>query len=350
MKYNAAVIGLDIAKNVFYAVGKDERGNEVLKRKMSRDQVLEFFANLPAAKVGIEACATAHYWARAINKLGHEIKLIAGQRVSRRVLGNKNDYRDAKAICDLRAEPETLYVPINTEAQQDVQMLHRVRQRLVENRTALMLQTRSLLGEYGLSFPCGATALRKGLKAVLGGEHHGLSSGALEIFAEMQSQLTLQDEWIDAYDIRIQRLSRQDEQVVRLMEMPGFGPLNSTAFIAALGDPHHFPSGRHFSANTGLTPHEHSSGGKQRLFGISKRGDCYLRTLLIHGARSALRCAEGKDDRLLQWALKLKETKGFNVAAVALANKLARVAWALLAHGRRYRAQWINEVEGIAAH
>lgn len=347
MKHNATVIGLDIAKNVFYAVGKDERGNEVLKRKMSRDQVLEFFANLPPAKIGIEACATAHYWARELNKLGHEVKLIAGQRVSRRVVGNKNDYRDAKAICDLRSEPETLYVPTNTEGQQDVQMLHRVRQRLVENRTALLLQIRSLLGEYGLSFPQGATALRKGLRAVLGGEHNGLSSGALEIFAEMQAQLTRQDEWIDDYDARIQQLSRQNEEAARLMEIPGFGPLNSTAFIAAVGDPHHFPSGRHLAANTGLTPHEHSSGGKQRLFGISKRGDCYLRTLLIHGARSALRCAEGKDDRLLQWALKLKEAKGFNVAAVALANKLVRVAWALLAHGRRYEAQW--HAEGAAA-
>ncbi len=238
MKHSATVIGLDIAKKVFYAVGKDERGNEVLKRKMSRDQVLEFFINLPSAKVGIEACATAHYWARQLNALGHEVKLIAGQRVSRRVLGNKNDYRDAKAICDLRSEPETLYVPINSEAQQDVQMLHRVRQRLVENRTALMLQIRSLLGEYGLSFPCGATALRKDLLAVFSGEHHGLSSGAMEIFTEIQSQLAMQDEWIDAYDARVKRLAHQDEQIARLMEMPGFGPLNSTAFVATLGDPH----------------------------------------------------------------------------------------------------------------
>lgn len=348
MKNNATVIGLDIAKNVFQVVGKDQRGHEVLKRKISRGQVLELFANLPPAKIGIEACATAHYWARELGKLGHEVKLIAGQRVSRRVIGNKNDYRDAKAICDLRSEPETLYVPINSEAQQDVQMLHRVRQRLVEGRTALMLQVRGLLGEYGLSFPQSATALRNGLQAVLGGEHHGLSSSALETFADMQMQLTVQDERIEVYDQRIQRLVRQNEQATRLIEIPGVGVLISTAAVATLGDPHHFPSGRHFSANTGLTPHEHSSGGKQQLFGISKRGDRYLRTLLIHGARSALRCAEGKDDRLLQWALKLKETKGFNVAAVALANKLARVIWAMLANGRRYDPHW-STAEGIAA-
>lgn len=348
MKHNAAVIGLDIAKNVFYAVGKDARGNEVLKRKMSRNQVVEFFANQPAAKVGIEACATAHYWAREIGKLGHEVKLIAGQHVSRRVVGNKNDYRDAKAICDLRSEPATLYVPINTEAQQDMQMVHRVRQRLVETRKALMLQIRSLLGEYGLSFPTGVKALREGVRAVLGGEHNGLSSKALELFADMQAQLLELDRWVNEYDERVHQLSRQRVEAGRLMEMPGFGPLNATAFIAAVGDAHHFPSGRSLAANTGLTPHEHSSGGKQRLFGISKRGDCYLRTLVIHGARSALRCAEGKHDRMLHWALKLKETKGFNVAAVALANKMVRVAWAMLAHGRRYEAQWNASREILA--
>lgn len=340
MKHNASVIGLDIAKNIFYAVGVDAHGHEVLKRKLTRHQVLAFFANLPAAKVGIEACASAHYWARQINALGHEVKLIAGQHVSRRVVGNKNDYRDAKVICELRSQPQTLYVPINTEAQQDVQMLHRVRQRLVENRTALLLQIRGFLGEYGISFPQGPTALRTGLVAVLGGEHAGLSARALETFCHLQVQLRVLDEQVDAYDERIGRLAREDVQSARLMEMPGIGPLSATALIASLGNAHHFPAGRNFAANLGLTPHEHSSGGKQRLFGISKRGDRYLRTLLIHGARSALRCAKDKPDRLLQWALKLKDAKGFNVAACALANKLARVAWAMLAHGRRYEAQW----------
>lgn len=345
MKHIATVIGLDIAKNVFYAVGMDERGHEVLKRKMTRHQVLEFFANLPVAKIGIEACAGAHYWARQLNALGHDARLIAGQHVSRRVVGNKNDYRDAKVICELRAQPQTLYVPINTAAQQDVQMLHRVRQRLVEGRTALLLQIRGLLGEYGISFPQGPTALRKGLLAVLGGEHTGLSARALETFCALSRQLTALDAEVDAYDERIQRLAREDEQATRLMQIPGVGPLTATALLAALGTAHHFPAGRNFAANLGLTPHEHSSGGKQRLFGISKRGDCYLRTLLIHGARSALRCAGDKPDHVLRWALKLQESKGFNIAAVALANKLARVAWAVLAHGRRYEAQW----KGVSA-
>lgn len=175
---------------------------------------------------------------------------------------------------------------------------------------------------------------------MLGGEHAGLSARALETFCHLQVQLRVLDEQVDAYDERIRRLAREDVQSARLLEMPGIGPLSATALIASLGNAHHFPAGRNFAANLGLTPHEHSSGGKQRLFGISKRGDRYLRTLLIHGARSALRCAKDKPDRLLQWALKLKDAKGFNVAACALANKLARVAWAMLAHGRRYEAQW----------
>lgn len=159
----------------------------------------------------------------------------------------------------------------------------------------------------------------------------------------MQVQLTSLDEQVNAYDERIRRLAREDERVTRLMEIPGIGPLTATALLATLGHAQHFPAGRDFAANLGLTPHEHSSGGKQRLFGISKRGDRYLRTLLIHGARSALRWAADKPDHSLRWALKLKEAKGFNVAAVALANKLARVAWAMLAHGRHYDAQWIGE-------
>lgn len=340
MKNSATVIGLDIAKNVFYAVGNDQYGNEVLKRKMTRQQVLVFFANLPAAKVGIEACAGAHYWARKLNALGHEVKLIAGQHVSRRVSGNKNDYRDAKVICELRGQPQTAYVPINTETQQDVQSLHRVRQRLVETRTAVMLQTRGLLGEYGLVFPQGPTALRRGLVAVLGGEHEGLSSSAIETFNHLYEQLTALDDQVAVYDARVRHLAREQTPTVHLMEIPGVGPLTATALFACLGETPEFPAGRNFSANLGLVPHEHSSGGKQRLFGISKRGDRYLRTLLIHGARSALRCAPGKPDRLLQWALKIQEAKGFNVAACALANKLARVAWALLTHGRRYVPQW----------
>lgn len=338
MKYSATTIGLDIAKHSFYAVGVDKGRHEVLKRKLTRAQVVTFFRAHPPASIGIEACAGAHYWARTLNALGHDVRLIAAQHVSRRVVGNKNDYRDAQVIAELRGNPEMPFVPINTEPQQDIQMLHRVRARLVTQRTALVLQIRGLLGEYGAVFAPGVRSLRL-----------SLSASALETFADLYEQLQQLDEQVRGYDQRIQLLAQQDETVARLMAMPGIGPLNGTALLASLGTARHFRAGRIFALNLGLTPREFSTGGKQRLFGISKRGDRYLRTLLIHGARSALRCAEGKPDRLLQWALRLKEAKGFNVAACALANKLARVAWALVAHDRQYQPQGVT-VTASTAH
>lgn len=338
MKYSATTIGLDIAKHSFYAVGVDKGRHEVLKRKLTRAQVVTFFRAHPPASIGIEACAGAHYWARTLNALGHDVRLIAAQHVSRRVVGNKNDYRDAQVIAELRGNPEMPFVPINTEPQQAIQMLHRVRERLVTHRTALVLQIRGLLGEYGAVFAPGVRSLRL-----------SLSASALETFADLYEQLQQLDEQVRGYDQRIQLLAQQDETVARLMAMPGIGPLNGTALLASLGTARHFRAGRIFALNLGLTPREFSTGGKQRLFGISKRGDRYLRTLLIHGARSALRCAEGKPDRLLQWALRLKEAKGFNVAACALANKLARVAWALVAHDRQYQPQGVT-VTASTAH
>lgn len=338
MKYSATTIGLDIAKHSFYAVGVDKGRHEVLKRKLTRAQVVTFFRAHPPASIGIEACAGAHYWARTLNALGDDVRLIAAQHVSRRVVGNKNDYRDAQVIAELRGNPEMPFVPINTEPQQAIQMLHRVRERLVTHRTALVLQIRGLLGEYGAVFAPGVRSLRL-----------SLSASALETFADLYEQLQQLDEQVRGYDQRIQLLAQQDETVARLMAMPGIGPLNGTALLASLGTARHFRAGRIFALNLGLTPREFSTGGKQRLFGISKRGDRYLRTLLIHGARSALRCAEGKPDRLLQWALRLKEAKGFNVAACALANKLARVAWALVAHDRQYQPQGVT-VTASTAH
>lgn len=338
MKYSATTIGLDIAKHSFYAVGVDKGRHEVLKRKLTRAQVVTFFRAHPPASIGIEACAGAHYWARTLNALGHDVRLIAAQHVSRRVVGNKNDYRDAQVIAELRGNPEMPFVPINTEPQQAIQMLHRVRERLVTHRTALVLQIRGLLGEYGAVFAPGVRSLRL-----------SLSASTLETFADLYEQLQQLDEQVRGYDQRIQLLAQQDETVARLMAMPGIGPLNGTALLASLGTARHFRAGRIFALNLGLTPREFSTGGKQRLFGISKRGDRYLRTLLIHGARSALRCAEGKPDRLLQWALRLKEAKGFNVAACALANKLARVAWALVAHDRQYQPQGVT-VTASTAH
>lgn len=340
MNRNATYVGLDIAKSVFYVVGKDDIGREMLKRKLKRDQVLEFFANLPAAKVGIEACGGAHYWAREINRLGHEARLIAGQHVKKYISGNKNDYRDAQAISEARSRADMRYVPINTEAQQELQMRHRIRQRIMTQRVALICQTRGLLGEFGVVLPKGVKAFQDGVQRWLRENPANLSGGVLEMLLELRQQLDDLDNLLVRYDARLAHTAQTDERGKRLMAVPSIGPMIATSLIATLHDPRHFKSGRSFSTNLGLTPHEHSSGGRQVLLGISKRGDRYLRTLLIHGARSALRTAAGKTDRMLIWALKLKQAKGFNVAAVALANKVARIAWALLAHDRRYQPQW----------
>jgi len=336
MNTNAAVIGLDIAKNVFVAVGLTEHGRIVLKKKLARHEVLSFFANLPGTAVGIEACAGAHYWARELNKLGHAAKLIAAQHVNAFVTGNKNDARDAQAIAEIRARAQTKYVPINTPANQDLQMLHRARQGLMQERRALICRLRAFAHEVGKVFPAGVAKFQQGFRTWLRATDHGLSEMALTTLRELFTQLDDKDTRLADYDQRLEQAAREDSRATRLMAVPGIGKLTATAILASVADPHHFGSGRDMSANVGLVPHQHSSGGKERLLGISKRGDAYLRTLLIHGARSALRAAGDKPDRLLRWASALAKRKGMNVASVALANKMARVAWALLAHDRDY--------------
>jgi transposase len=336
MNANATVIGLDIAKNVFVAVGCDARGKVVWKRKLMRDEMLKTFANLPPTAVGIEACAGSHYWARQLQAQGHDVRLIAAQHTRAYVTGNKNDTNDAAAIAEARARAVTKYVSVNTETQQDLQMLHRVREALSSERRALICRIRAFAHEYGQVFPQGVVKFRQGLKIWLNDERNGLSAMALTTFRDLVAQLDGTETRLDTYDRRLEEAARADERARRLMVVPGIGKVTATAILAAVSDAHDFGSGRDFSANLGLVPHEHSSGGKQRLYGITKRGDRYLRTLLIHGARSALRWAEKKDDRVLRWALAVANRRGRKVAIVALANKLARIVWALLAHGRTY--------------
>jgi transposase len=341
MKSTATVIGLDIAKNVFVAVGLDGRGKAVWKKTMGRDELLPTFANLPPAAVGIESCAGSHYWARQLKALGHDVKLIAAQHTRAYVTGNKNDTNDAAAIAEARARAVTKYVAINTEAQQDLQMLHRARQALMEEKKATVCRIRAFAHEYGKIFPAGVVKCRAGLTVWLTDEGNGLSGMARVTFHDLVAQLDDKEARLQVYDRRLAEAARTNEKSKRLMAVPGIGMLTATALLASVADATDFKTGRDLSANLGLVPREHSSGGKQRLYGISKRGDWYLRTLLIHGARSALRCADGKEDRILRWALKLAERRGQNVAAVALANKLARIAWAMLVHGRNYQPNYV---------
>jgi transposase len=232
-------------------------------------------------------------------------------------------------------------VPINSTAQQDLQMLHRARSALTKERTAMICRIRAFAGEYGQVFAVGVAKFRVGLREWLADENNGLSGSAIETFRELTAQLDDKETRIDEYDRRLNQAAK-GEMAKSLMEVPGVGKITATAVMASVADALHFESGRDFAANLGIVPREHSSGGKQRLFGITKRGDKYLRTLLIHGARSALRSGADKPDRLLRWASKLAERRGFNVATVALANKMARVIWALMAHGRKYVPTWSN--------
>jgi transposase len=344
MNATAKVIGLDIAKNVFVAVGRDAHGKVVFKRTLSRGEVLPFFANLSATAIGIESCAGSHYWARKLNALGHAAKLIAAQHTRAYVIGNKNDANDAAAIAEARSRESTKYVPINTEAQQDLQMLHRARQALMTERNAMIYRIRAFAGEYGQAFLLGVAKFRAAFSAWIADPQNGLSGSARCTFDDLIAQLNDKEARLASYDARLKQAAKEDERAERLLEVPGIGTITATAVLASVADAHHFGSGRDFAANLGLVPREHSSGGKQRLYGITKRGDVYLRTLLIHGARSALRCAGDKPDRLLRWAVKLADKRGVKVAAVALANKLARVVWALLAHGRVYVPAWSNSM------
>jgi len=335
------VIGLDIAKEVFVAVGLDRNGKVVWKRKLSRSQVLQVFRELGPTAIGIEACAGSHYWARELIKLGHDVKLIAAQHTRAYVTGNKNDTNDAAAIAEARSRSSTKYVPINTEAQQDLQMLHRSRSALMKERVAMINRIRAFAGEYGRVFARSVAKFRDGLKGWLADEENGLSGAALQTFRELREQLDKMEERINGYEKRLNQAAKS-EMGKKLMEIPGVGPMTATAVMASVADARHYESGRDFAANLGLVPREHSSGGKQRLYGITCKGDGYLRTLLIHGGRSALRRADGKPDKMLRWASQLAQRRPFNVAAVALANKMARVVWATLAHNRSYVPVWSN--------
>ena len=331
-------IGVDLAKHVFHVVCCDGAGKIIKKRMLKRTQVLAYFANLPASRVGMEACASAHYWARQLAALGHNVKLIPPQYVKPYVRGNKNDYNDALAITEAVVRPEMRFVSVKTTAQQDIQALHRLRERRLSDRTALCNQLRGLLAEYGLIFPKGVNTLRRHLPEVLEDAENGLSELFRTLLAQGYQQLQELDRHIDFYTQEVERQSRQDDSCQRLQTIPGFGPIVASVFHSVVGHGEAYRRGRDVSASVGLVPRQHSSGGKGVLLGISKRGDRYLRSLLIHGARSVVIQAKTKDDRLSRWVNKLVSARGFNKAVVALANKMARIGWVILSKKTTYQA------------
>lgn len=332
-------IGLDLAKSIFHVVCCDKNGKIVRKKMLKRSQMLTFFANYQVCLVGMEACAGAHYWGQTLNNLGHKVKLIPPQYVKPYVQGNKNDYNDALAIAEAVVRPQMRFVSIKTPEQQDIQALHRLRERRVGDRTALCNQLRGLLSEYGLIFPRGISVMRRRIPELLEDSENGLSDLFRRLLAQGYQQLQELDEHIDSYTQEVMRYSRQNDACQRLQTIPGYGPIVSSVFYSVVGNGEAYRRGRDVSASQGLVPKQHSSGGKDVLLGISKRGDRYLRSLLIHGARSVVIQAGNKEDRLSRWINKVKAERGFNKAVVALANKLARIGWAVLAHKTIYEVR-----------
>ena len=330
-------IGLDLAKNVFQAHGADDKGRRVFSKQLRRAQVLECFANLPACLVGMEACGSAHYWARELTKLGHTVRLIAPQYVKPYVKSQKNDAADAEAICEAVTRPTMRFVPIKTEEQQCVLMLHRARSGFVKTRTALSNQIRATLAEFGHIIPQGFSNLRKEVPVIL--ENPVLQGGVAKLIRLLMEQLDQVDKQAKALEREIECWHRNNEQSKRLATIPGIGPLSASALVSSMGDAKNFEDGRQVSAWIGLVPRQHSSGGKTVLLGITKRGDGYLRYLLVHGARSVLKAeARRKNGVRSSWNGAILARKHKNVAAVALANRNARIAWALLRDGTSYVA------------
>jgi transposase len=330
-------IGLDLAKHVFEVHGVDAGDRVVLRKTLRRDAVAQFFSELPGCVVGIEACSGAHYWAKVLTDLGHEVRLIAPQFVKPYVKSNKNDRNDAEAICEAAGRPSMRFVPVKSSEQLTLQAVHRIRQRLVGDRTRLANQIRGLLAEHGVVIARDIRRLRHALVQIVEGSEPGLNELLRDLVCDMKTELAELDRRLAVYDRRIRDLFRSNEMCQRIGKIEGIGPVTATALVAAVGDRTCFKNGRQFAAWLGLVPRQQSSGGKARLFGISKRGDRYLRTLMIHGARAVLGTAGGKQDPRSRWIGQMRERRHPNVVAVALANKNARIVWSMLSRDEDYR-------------
>lgn len=331
-------VGVDLAKNVFQLHGVDRHDKTVLKRRLKRDRWLVALLDKiePGCEIGMEACAGAHHWARELQSRGYRVKLIPPQFVKPYVKSNKNDANDAEAICEAMSRPNMRYVAVKTVEQQDIQATHRIRAELITQRTAKANQIRGLVAEYGIVAPLSLQALRVAIPCWLEDAENGLSDHFRSLLHGMWSDLLSLDDRVHELDRVIERLANSNAVTRRLQQLRGVGPMVATALVAAVGNAQHYRKSRQMAAALGLTPRQCSSGDKDRLFGINKRGDVYLRTLLIHGARSVVARAKHKDDRLSRWLTNIATRRHPNVAAVALANKTARMAWAMLRNDSDY--------------
>ena len=330
-------VGIDLAKRSFHLYAVNQAGQKVLSQKLSREKLGLKVAQWPPCTIAMEACGSAHEWARHFRQYGHEVKLIAPQFVKPFVKSNKNDAADAEAICEALQRPNMRFVAIKSVEQQDIQAIHRMRSRVVAQRTALVNQVRGLLAEYGLVMARGRATLQKTLPEILEDAENGLSDRFRAELEGLKDELKHLNQRVAHYDDLIDRIARESDGARNLMTLPGIGSKAATALIAAVGeDPGLMKNGRGLAAWLGLVPRQHSTGGTPRLLGISKRGDVYLRQLLIHGARAVMRHVERKTDATRRWAMALKGRRPINTAVVALANKIARIAYAVLTSGQPY--------------
>ena len=332
-----STIGLDLAKNVFQVHGVDGSGETMIRRQLRRGQVLPFFKRLAPCLVGIEACATSHYWAREITALGHEVRMMPARYVKPYVKRNKNDVADAEAICEAVTRPSMRFVPIKTPEQQSILMLHRTRELFVRQRIMLVNALRAHLAEFGIVAGVGRNGLEKLLEVIADDQDERVPPEARSCLLALRDQLVLAKQQIFEADRRILAWHRASELSRRLDDIPGVGPLIATALVASIPDPQAFRSGRDMSAWIGLVPRQNSTGGKERLGHISKAGNRYLRKLLVVGALSVIRRAKQTGASRHPWLVALMARRSTKVAAIALANKIARIAWAMMVRGTRYQ-------------
>lgn len=333
-----STIGLDIAKNVFQVHGIDEAGQVVVRRQLRRRQVLKFFAKLPPCLVGIEACGTAHHWARELRQLGHEVKLMPARYVKPYVKRNKNDAADAEAICEAVTRPTMRFVPIKTEEQQSVLMVHRTRDLLMRQRTMLINAIRSHLAEFGIVAGVGRNGIEKLLTLIAEGEDNRVPPAARDCLVALAAQLDLTKRQILEADRWVLAWHRNNGLSKRLEAIPSVGPLIASALVASIPNAHVFRSGRDMSAWIGIVPKQTGTGGKQRLGSISKAGNRYLRKLLFIGALAVIKRAKLLGHSRHPWLMSLIERRSVKIAAIALANKVVRIAWAMMARKEPYRA------------
>lgn len=339
---NVTTVGIDLAKNIFQVHGVNEHGKSVLKKQLKRHQMATFFANLPPSLVGMEACGGAHFWARKLQALGHTVRLMAPQFVKPYVKTNKNDMADAEAICEAVARPNMRFVPIKNVDQQAVLALHRARQGFVRARTAQANQIRGLLGEFGLVIPRGITNIAQHVPQLIEDATNELPGSFRLLVQRLIDHLKELDRQVEELEMQIKAWHHANDASRRLAEIPGIGPITASALVASIGDGKCFSNARQLAAWLGLVPRQHSSGGKPLLLGITKRGDTYLRTLMVHGARAVVRYATNKNDAFSGWLRRLLARRHKNIAVVAVANRNARIAWALLTQDHTFRPDYAS--------